>query len=41
MNTGLATGLLLFVVGVFALLRTIVHDSNGRNLVDRIVELAK
>jgi hypothetical protein len=40
-SVGLSTGLLLFVVGVFVLLRTVVKDSEGRNLVDRIVDVAK
>lgn len=41
MNPGLATGLLLALVGAFVLLRTVVQDSGGQNLVDRIVAMAK
>jgi hypothetical protein len=38
--TGLTTGAFLLLVGVWVVSRTIVHDNNGKNLVDRIVEYA-
>jgi hypothetical protein len=37
---GLATGAFLLLVGVWVVSRTIVHDSQGKNLVDRIIEYA-
>lgn len=33
----MATGLLLVLIGVFLVLRTVVKDGQGRNLVDRIL----
>ena len=40
-QSGLATGALLLILGVWIMLRTFVHDANGKNLVDRLVELGK
>jgi hypothetical protein len=37
---GLATGLLLALVGAWIVSRTVVHDAQGQNLVDRIVAYA-
>jgi hypothetical protein len=39
-NPGLATGILLVLVGVWVVSRTLVHDAQGFNLVDRIIALA-
>ena len=39
-DTGLATGALLLLVGVWVVSRTVVHDSSGHNLIDRIVAYA-
>jgi hypothetical protein len=36
---GLASGLLIALVGAFFVLRTITHDASGSNLVDRLLSL--
>jgi hypothetical protein len=36
-NPGLATGVLLVILGVWVVSRTLIHDRQGHNLVDRIV----
>jgi uncharacterized membrane protein len=33
----LATGVLLIALGVWLIFRTVTHDSQGHNLVDRIL----
>ncbi len=37
----MATGLLLVLLGVFVVLRTVTHDNQHKNLVDRILGLTK
>lgn len=37
---GLAAGALLVVLGVFVVARTVVHDDQGQNLVDRLLAIA-
>jgi hypothetical protein len=39
-GAGLATGVLLFLVGLFLVSRTLSHDDAGFNLVDRIIAIA-
>jgi hypothetical protein len=38
-DAGWATALLLVVVGLWLILRTVTHDDQGHNLVDRILSL--
>jgi hypothetical protein len=38
---GLATGALLVLIGAWVVSRTLVHDAQGKNLVDRIVAYSK
>ena len=35
----MATGFLLLLLGAWLLLRTVTHDSAGKNLVDRVLSL--
>jgi hypothetical protein len=37
---GIATGLLLVIVGLWIGARTFIHDASGKNLVDRLIDLA-
>lgn len=39
MPGGLASGLVLLVLGVFVLLRAVVHDGAGKTLAERILSL--
>jgi hypothetical protein len=39
-SPGIATGLLLLVVGTWVVARTFIHDAGGQNLVDRLLAIA-
>jgi hypothetical protein len=39
MDVGLATAALLVIVGIWLIARTVTHDDQGHNLVDRILSL--
>jgi hypothetical protein len=34
---GIATGVVLAIIGIWLILRTVVHDDQGQNLVDKIL----
>jgi hypothetical protein len=38
-DAGLATAVLLVAVGLWLIARTVTHDDQGHNLVDRILQL--
>jgi hypothetical protein len=38
-DAGLATAVVLIVLGLWLIARTVTHDDHGTNLVDRILQL--